>query len=190
MSNIELTPIQLQIINGEICPYCKGKAQLINADEIYCEKGLGEVMICRPCQAWVGVHKSGPNAGRAKGRLAKASLRSLKTRIHAEFDRLWSTNEERKEAYTGLSEHLGLPREFTHIGMFSEKTMGKVLEFCMMNADRTGANLKWTRLDADCPEKTSLKSGSSACRGCPCYVMDDQTYVWCDTDLSYGRLKE
>lgn len=35
-----------------------------------------------------------------------------------------------------------------------------------------------------------IVSGSSACRGCPEYLHDEKDgYVWCDPDMSYGRLK-
>ena len=96
---MELNVRQQRILRGEICPYCGRETELVNADKIYSRKGLGMVMMCKPCNAYVGVHESGPNKGKAKGRLAGPSLRSLKIRVHAELDRLWSTPEERERMF-------------------------------------------------------------------------------------------
>ena len=101
---MELSEKQQRVLAGEICPYCGRETKLVNADEIYKRKGLGMVMMCKPCNAYVGVHGTGPNKGKALGRLADASLRSLKMRVHAELDRLWVTPEERKKMYEDLSE--------------------------------------------------------------------------------------
>lgn len=101
---MELNKRQQRVLRGEICPYCGRETELVNADKIYSRKGLGMVMMCKPCNAYVGVHESGPNKGKAKGRLAGPSLRSLKIRVHAELDRLWSTPEERERMYKDLSE--------------------------------------------------------------------------------------
>lgn len=39
-------------------------------------------------------------------------------------------------------------------------------------------------------KNNQIVSGSSACRGCPEYLHDEKDgYVWCDPDMSYGRLK-
>lgn len=108
---MELNEHQQRVLRGEICPYCGRETELVNADKIYSRKGLGMVMMCKPCNAYVGVHESGPNKGKAKGRLAGPSLRSLKIRVHAELDRLWSTPEERKRMYKDLSEFLSIPEE-------------------------------------------------------------------------------
>lgn len=187
---MELTEKQKRILAGEICPYCGRETQLVNADEIYHEKGLGMVMMCKPCKAWVGVHTSGPNVGKAKGRLAGPSLRSLKIRVHAELDRLWKTQEERSAMYKSLSEFLAIPSEYTHIGMFSEKTMSNVFEFCMINKQISGSNIEWFRNGDKCPHKNGMiVAGTSACRGCPNYLHDKDQYVWCDQDMSYGKLK-
>lgn len=111
---MELNERQQRVLRGEICPYCGRETELVNADKIYSRKGLGMVMMCKPCNAYVGVHESGPNKGKAKGRLAGPSLRSLKIRVHAELDRLWSTPEERERMYKDLSEFLSIPEEYTY----------------------------------------------------------------------------
>lgn len=188
---MELNECQQRVLRGEICPYCGRETELVNADKIYSRKGLGMVMMCKPCNAYVGVHESGPNKGKAKGRLAGPSLRSLKIRVHAELDRLWSTPEERERMYKDLSEFLSIPEEYTHIGMFGEKTMGKVFQFCHVNKERSGSRIEWHKPGDKCPNKNNqIVSGSSACRGCPEYLHDEKDgYVWCDPDMSYGRLK-
>jgi hypothetical protein len=188
---MELSEKQQRVLAGEICPYCGRETKLVNADEIYKRKGLGMVMMCKPCNAYVGVHGTGPNKGKALGRLADASLRSLKMRVHAELDRLWVTPEERKKMYEDLSEFLNLPPEYTHIGMFGEKTMGKVFQFCHVNKSRSGSNIEWHKPGDECQNKNSkIVCGSSACHGCPSYLHHDKDgYVWCDPDMSYGFLK-
>lgn len=187
---MELNERQRKILEGKICPYCGRETKLVDAEKVYRKKGFGMIMLCEPCMAWVGVHKSGPNKGKALGRLAGPYLRSLKMRVHAELDRLWETPEERKEMYEKLSEFLNIPKEYTHIGMFGEKTMGKVFQFCIINKERSGSNIEWHNMNEMCPNKVSqIASGSRACRGCPEYLHDDGTYVYCDKDMSYGNLK-
>lgn len=162
---MELNERQQRVLRGEICPYCGRETELVNADKIHSRKGLGMVMMCKPCNAYVGVHESGPNKGKAKGRLAGPSLRSLKIRVHAELDRLWSTPEERERMYKDL--------------------------WKIVNKERSGSRIEWHKPGDKCPNKNNqIVSGSSACRGCPEYLHDEKDgYVWCDPDMSYGRLK-
>lgn len=54
---MELNERQQRILRGEICPYCGRETELVNADKIYSRKGLGMVMMCKPCNAYVGVHE-------------------------------------------------------------------------------------------------------------------------------------
>lgn len=87
--------------------------------------------------------------------------------------------------------NFSLYRKNTHIGMFGEKTMGKVFQFCHVNKERSGSRIEWHKPGDKCPNKNNqIVSGSSACRGCPEYLHDEKDgYVWCDPDMSYGRLK-
>lgn len=66
---MELNVRQQRILRGEICPYCGRETELVNADKIYNRKGLGMVMMCKPCNAYVGVHEAGPNKGKLKAGL-------------------------------------------------------------------------------------------------------------------------
>lgn len=86
------------------------------------------IYICKPCDAIVGVHKGTDNA---LGRLANRELRSLKKEAHANFDPIWKTKKmDRSQAYKWLSQQLELPPQYTHIGMFSEKTCKRVITIC------------------------------------------------------------
>ena len=190
MKELKLSEEQKKIYEGLICPYCKKETELLNADQLYKTKGLGMVRICRDCQAWVGIHTSGENKGKAKGRLANPSLRSLKIRAHAELDRLWVSKEDRSAMYRSLSEFMNLPEEFTHVGYFNESSIMKVFAFCFEHRDKTGTHLKYCKAGENCPDKKSMKVGSRACEGCPSYLHSDKEgNTWCNDEMSYGRLK-
>lgn len=122
---MKITPIQEQILHAEICPYCKAKTEYIDSIEIY-KQSYGMIYICRPCDAYVGVHKGTNNA---KGRLANKELRELKKQAHHFFDTIWQTGQmNRGEAHKWLSYVLGIPSEYCHIGMFSDATCEKVIQ--------------------------------------------------------------
>lgn len=73
-----------------------------------------------------GFHKG---TDRAKGRLANAELRRCKIEAHRYFDELYKRGlMKRREAYKWLSDQLGLPPEYTHIGMFNPETCAKVVD--------------------------------------------------------------
>lgn len=123
------------ITTAKICPYCQGGTEYIDSSQIY-GKSYGMVYICRPCDAYVGVH-DGTN--QALGRLANKELRYWKKQAHAFFDPLWqrkikvaciSRTQARKSAYKWLSKELGIPHEYTHIGMFDIKECQKTVEIC------------------------------------------------------------
>jgi len=85
------------------------------------------VYLCRPCDAYVGVHKG---TDRPLGRLANAELRHWKNAAHASFDPLWQFGKyrgRRNDAYRWLAEKMGLPEEKTHIGMFDVAQCQKVI---------------------------------------------------------------
>lgn len=100
-----------------ICPYCGRKAEYVDSKIIY-GKSYGRIYLCRPCMAWVGVHKG---TSKPLGRLANAELRHWKKAAHEVFDPLWQKGRfkgRRNDAYAWLAEKMQLPREQTHIGMF------------------------------------------------------------------------
>lgn len=120
-----LTPRQELIYQGKLCPYCGRTTEYIDSTVIY-GKSYGMIYMCSPCLAWVGVHKG---TDRALGRLADRELREWKVRAHNKFDPLWKSGLfSRKAAYKWLSEQLGIPPEYTHIGYFSVDTCKRVIE--------------------------------------------------------------
>lgn len=97
------------------CPYCGCTAEYVDSEVIY-GRSYGMIYLCRPCDAYVGVHKG---TDTPKGRLADKELRYWKKAAHAAFDPLWKSRMfTRRGAYSWLSNQMGIPPEGTHIGMF------------------------------------------------------------------------
>lgn len=64
------------------------------------------------------------------GRLASKELRIAKRNAHLYFDKIWKEKyADRTEQYEYLADYLGIPNEYTHIGMFSIRTCKKVEEW-------------------------------------------------------------
>ena len=128
VNSINLTDGQLEILHGKLCPYCKHKTQYVDSKIIY-GKSYGMIYYCKPCSAWVGVHK---DTDKSKGRLANSELRELKKEAHFYFDKIWKEYKilNRKESYKWLSSMLSLPCEYTHIGFFAEKYCEKTILVC------------------------------------------------------------
>lgn len=122
------------LYTGQICPYCQGKTEYVDSEYIY-GKSYGMVYICKPCDAYVGVHKG---TDKALGRLANKSLREAKKQAHAHFDPMWKRavqsgrkkHEARNSAYKWLAEKMGIDREFCHIGMMDESGCTEVVKIC------------------------------------------------------------
>jgi len=108
------------------CPYCGAKADFCDSAEIYGGRSYGMIYLCRPCDAYVGVHKG---TDQPLGRLADAKLRKWKMAAHAAFDPIWKSGVmTRKAAYKMLSARMGIPEAKTHIGMFDVEQCKKVIE--------------------------------------------------------------
>lgn len=124
-----------EIINGEVCPYCEAKSEYIDSSYIY-GKSYGMVFICKPCDAYVGVHHK--TSKRSLGRLANKELREWKKKAHEYFDKLWrkgliedrKKHEVRNAAYKWLSKELGIELKYCHIGMFDIEFCKKTIEKC------------------------------------------------------------
>lgn len=125
-------------LQGKIeCPYCHGKAELIDSAEIF-HRSFGPIWICRPCDARVGVHENSPDHA-PKGTLANAELRGHRMLAHYYFDWLWkakmrrdkvSRKDARLSAYLWLAEQMGIPVKRCHIGMFHVKQCQQVVSIC------------------------------------------------------------
>lgn len=96
------------------------------------------IYLCRPCNAYVGVHKG---TDRALGRLADSELRYWKKAAHAAFDPLWqkqisqgiSKHTARGNAYKWLAEQMQLDSNDAHIGMMDVEQCKRVVELTLNN---------------------------------------------------------
>ena len=123
--DIQLTEEQKDILKGKICPYCHIPSEYKSRVEVYGED-YGMIYYCPKCGAYVGVHRG---TNQAKGRLANVELRRCKIEAHRYFDEIYKRGlMKRTEAYEWLSKQLGLPPEYTHIGMFNRETCAKVVD--------------------------------------------------------------
>jgi hypothetical protein len=122
------------IYRGLVCPYCGNNSQYVDSKCIY-SKSYGMIYICKPCDAYVGVHKG---SDIALGRLANKQLRFWKIQAHEVFDRLWkrkmnqgfSKGIARSSAYEWLAKEMGRDISITHIGMFDIDECKKVIDIC------------------------------------------------------------
>ena len=133
-----MIPIK-EIYEGKICPYCCKHTEYIDSSFVY-GKSYGMIYICKPCDAYVGVHKG---TDKSLGRLANKELRMAKKEAHFYFDKIAKTsliNEiwreyipnltNRQKAYLWLSKQMDIDRELCHIGMFTLPQCKKVVEIC------------------------------------------------------------
>ena len=96
-----------------ICPYCQKPAKLIDSAAVYNGRSYGLIWDCRPCDAYVGVHKGTENA---LGTLANHETRRARMRAHAAFDPLWQREGmSRKGAYGLMQAVMGMTAEEAHI---------------------------------------------------------------------------
>jgi hypothetical protein len=116
------------------CPFCGSPAKLVTGAELYGVTGKDfsdkKFWDCRPCDAYVGVHKDSP-VFRPLGSLVNKNTREWCKRAHATFDPFWSTPEngiKRIQAYLILSTLMGIPEERTHIGMMNAEECRQVVE--------------------------------------------------------------
>lgn len=127
---MKLTPLQQDIYAGKICPYCNSSTHITSEQEIYkTNYKHRQIIACinwPRCNSYVGTHEDGT----AMGRLAGPELRKMKSRAHQAFDKIWKEGyRKRRELYGELADYLGLPEEYTHIGMFSVATCQKVINW-------------------------------------------------------------
>lgn len=112
------------------CPYCGKRSEYVDSKAVYYKRSYGMIYLCRPCDAYVGVHKG---SDKPLGRLANAELRKWKHAAHVAFDPLWERGRfrgRRNSAYHWLARQMGLPPESTHIGMFDVAECKRVIQIC------------------------------------------------------------
>lgn len=114
------------------CPYCGDEAKLVDSAVVY-GKSYGNIWDCRPCDAYVGVHKNS-NKNIPLGRLANRELRSWKIKAHDAFDPLWKDGKmDRKSAYAFMQKVMNLPPDKAHIGMFDVDQCKLLIEALKIN---------------------------------------------------------
>lgn len=114
-------------ITKVFCPYCGQQAKYVDSKIVY-GRSYGMIYLCKPCNAYVGVHKG---TNEPLGRLANKELRNLKMAAHEAFDPIWKTKKmKRNQAYNWLAEQMELSPEETHIGMFDVSQCKKVIKIC------------------------------------------------------------
>lgn len=110
-----------------MCPYCSNEAKLVDSAIVY-GRSYGMIWDCRPCDAYVGVHKNSKDHA-PLGRLANKELRELKKAAHAKFDPLWKSGEmSRTEAYQYMQEVLDLDKSKAHIGRLNADECKKLID--------------------------------------------------------------
>ena len=130
LKNIDVYPIPTH------CIYCGCPVIFTSNAKIYGKKyGNGKCYKCTNCDARVGVH-TGTNI--PLGRLANRKLRTLKTKCHDLFDKLWETKEDRYEAYLWLALKLDIPEKNCHFGWFDEGMLNKAIKILEERKNKEG----------------------------------------------------
>lgn len=137
-----------------VCPYCRQNAVLVDSIAVY-HRSYGMIWLCRPCEAWVGVHK-GDGKNLPLGTLANAELRRCRQLAHQQLDPFWEKLisdgigkwKARSQVYARLAKALGIDRNECHIAMFDARRCHQVMDICS----------KWQRAAAEAaaqqPEST------------------------------------
>ncbi len=106
------------------CHYCGGPAELVDSARVYNGRSYGMIWDCRPCDAYVGVHRNAP-----LGRLANKELRGWKVKAHAAFDPLWTQGGmKRRDAYAVMQRLMGMTPDQAHIGKFDVADCQRLVE--------------------------------------------------------------
>jgi len=140
MKYVPLPPADLPpVLAGLVCPYCGGNTEYVNGSSVW-KDDTRMIYLCRPCKAWVGVHKG---TDQALGRVANADLRALKKLAHRWFDPIaveglindfYTTTitgmGTREKAYYWLAGQMNIKKEYCHIGMFGEDECKRVIAIC------------------------------------------------------------
>jgi hypothetical protein len=119
--------LDIALVNsGKVCWYCGNPTTYVDSATAY-GVSYGMIYQCKPCDAYVGVHKG---TDTALGSVANKMLRMQRNAAHRAFDPLWKDKHlSRNEAYAELSQHMGTPPEYTHIAMFNTGQCQQVIKW-------------------------------------------------------------
>lgn len=128
------------------CPYCGNNIIYTDSAEIY-GRSFGMIYLCRPCNAYVGVHKG---THYPMGSLANVELRQKRKEAHHYFDQIWfkpsledgTKARKRLDAYKWLSKNLGIAREQCHIGYFDINICNEVIKLSKARLKKMGKEIK------------------------------------------------
>ena len=115
------------------CPYCGGRAELVDSSRVYGRSFGSMIWLCEPCDAYVGCHKNSPTNA-PLGTLARLPLRRLRQGVHGDLDAVWKTGlvehgqkDARRRTYAWLAKQLGLPKRQCHVAEFDEDMCERAL---------------------------------------------------------------
>lgn len=116
------------------CPYCGSPALLRPASFVHgkTEKSQGKhLYVCRnwpKCDAYVAAHEFDLTP---MGTLANGNLRHKRILAHKALEKYQKiTKMDRWATYLWLEGRLGLDKQSTHIGLFSDETCDEVIALC------------------------------------------------------------
>ncbi len=117
-------------VAGPLCIECGGTAEIVGGETIYPHRPDlydKRFWLCT-CGAYCGCHGV---TTRPLGNPCGPETRRARMAAHAAFDPIWRRKEMgRREAYTWLSQRMGLEFERTHIGMFTKEQAHEVVRHC------------------------------------------------------------
>lgn len=113
-----------------ICPYCKSQAEYVDTAVIYRGKSYGMAYLCKPCDAYVGVHKG---TDLPLGTLANKEDRIWRMKAHAAFDPLWKTgNMKRRDAYSHMQRLMDMSAAEAHISRMTATQCQKLVSLLVV----------------------------------------------------------
>lgn len=126
------------------CRYCLKPAKLVDSAVVYGGRSFGNIWLCEPCDAYVGVHKNSKEQ-LPLGRLANSELRGWRKKAHAVFDPMWkrkmekekcSQRQARTAGYKWLADQLDIRFKDCHIAEFEVDECKCVVAVCEPFASR------------------------------------------------------
>lgn len=107
-----------EIMHGKICPYCMKRSELVQNE-------WGLKYVCTQCQASLTVPDG---SSVAYGRLANATLKQLQQEAQEAMVAMWTQgNMSKRKVYQSLIDKFNIPREYSNVKCFSEKTCRSII---------------------------------------------------------------